>query len=96
MIENISAMDKPVARPKGLSRAMWVALAAGVLALAALFLAIPAIRRWSRADRSIAASQVRIGEVTRGELIRDTSADGRVVAALHPTLFTPSPLGDSQ
>ena len=90
MIENISAMDKPVARPKGLSRAMWVALAAGVLALVALFLAIPAIRRWSRADRSIAASQVRIGEVTRGELIRDTSADGRVVAALHPTLFTPS------
>jgi len=69
---------------------MWVALAAGVLALAALFLAIPAIRRWSRADRSIAAAQVRIGEVTRGELIRDTSADGRVVAALHPTLFTPS------
>jgi HlyD family secretion protein len=60
------------------------------VALAAVLFAMPTIRRWSRAERSIAAAQVRIGEVTRGELVRDTSADGRVVAALHPTLFTPS------
>ncbi len=90
MIENISVMDKPVAKPKGLSRGMWVAVLGGAVALAAVLLAIPTIRRWSRAERSISAAQVRIGEVTRGELIRDTSADGRVVAALHPTLFTPS------
>ena len=90
MIENITVMDKPVAKARGLSRGMWIAVIGGVVALAAVLFAIPTIRRWSRAERSIAAAQVRIGEVTRGELVRDTSADGRVVAALHPTLFTPS------
>ena len=90
MIENISVMDKPVEKAKGLSRGMWIAVIGGVMALAAVLFAIPTIRRWSRAERSISAAQVRIGEVTRGELIRDTSADGKVVAAMHPTLFTPS------
>jgi HlyD family secretion protein len=90
MIENITVMDKPVAKAKGLSRGMWIAVIGGVVALAAVLFALPTIRRWSRAERSIAAAQVRLGEVTRGELVRDTSADGRVVAALHPTLFTPS------
>lgn len=90
MIENVSVMDKPVEKPKGLSRGVRIAAigaAAGLVLLAAAF---PTIRRWARADRSIAASQVRIGEVTRGTLVRDASADGRIVAALHPTLFTPS------
>lgn len=90
MIENISVMDKAVERPKGLSRGAWIAVIAGVVALAAVLFEIPTIRRWSRAERSISAAQVRIGDVARGELIRDTSADGKVVAALHPTLFTPS------
>ena len=76
MIENITVMDKPVAKARGLSRGMWIAVGGGVVALAAVLFAIPTIRRWSRAERSIAAAQVRIGEVTRGELIRDTSADG--------------------
>jgi HlyD family secretion protein len=29
--------------------------------------------------------------VTRGTLVRDTSAQGRIVASLHPTLFSPAP-----
>lgn len=90
MIESVSVMDKAVERPKGLSRGTWIALIAAGAALAVLAAALPTIRRWTRAERSVAAAQVRIGEVTRGTLIRDTSADGRIVAALHPTLFTPS------
>jgi HlyD family secretion protein len=90
MIENVSVMDKPVAKPKGLSRAARIAAVAGAAAILLLAAALPTIRRWVRAERSVAASQVRIGEVTRGTLVRDTSADGRIVAALHPTLFTPS------
>lgn len=90
VIENVSVMDKPVERPRGLSRGFRLAAAGVVLAVAALILALPTIRRWIRAERSIAASRVRIGEVTRGLLVRDASADGRIVAALHPTLFTPA------
>jgi HlyD family secretion protein len=90
MIENVSVMDKPVEKPRGLSRRAWIGVIGGAVALLLFAAAVPTIRRWTRADRSVAASQVRIGEVTRGTLVRDTSADGRIVAALHPTLFTPS------
>src|SRR5262249_61732767 len=81
MIEMVSGMDKPVAKPKGLSRAARIAAVAGAAALLLVAAALPTIRRWVRAERSVAASQVRIGEVTRGTLVRATSADGRIVPA---------------
>ncbi|MEO6326731.1 MAG: efflux RND transporter periplasmic adaptor subunit [Thermoanaerobaculia bacterium] len=84
-------MDKVVEKQKGLSKKTIVLLAiAGVLILAVAAL-IPTIRRWSRADRSVLANQIRIGAVARGELVRDASAQGKIVASLHPTLFSPSP-----
>jgi HlyD family secretion protein len=90
VIENISVMDKAVERPRGLSRGAKLAVVAAVLVAAGVAVAIPTIRKWSKAERSVAASSVRIGQVTRGDIVRDTSADGKIVAALHPTLFTPS------
>src|SRR5262249_24032496 len=90
MIPSISAMDKPVEKPKGLSKkAIALAAGGGVVLLSAAFV-LPAARRWSRADRSVAAHEIRVASVTRGELLRDASAQGRIVAALHPTLFSPS------
>jgi HlyD family secretion protein len=50
----------------------------------------PSIRRWSRADRSVDATTMSIAAVTRGDLRRDVSVQGRVVAALHPTLVAPA------
>lgn len=91
MIENLSAMDKVIEKPKGLSRRTLFLILGGALAAALFALAIPAITRWSRADRSVHASTVRIGEVRRGTLVRDASAQGRIVASLHPTLFAPAP-----
>ncbi|MEO7920566.1 MAG: efflux RND transporter periplasmic adaptor subunit [Thermoanaerobaculia bacterium] len=91
MIPSITSMDKVVEKQKGLSKKTIVLLAiAGVLILAVAAL-IPTIRRWSRADRSVLANQIRIGAVARGELVRDASAQGKIVASLHPTLFSPSP-----
>ena len=89
-IDNLSLMDRTVEKPKGLSRRAIVAIAAGGVVLVALLFAIPSLRRWSRADRSVDASRIRMGEVTRGLLVRDASAEGRIVASLHPTLFAPS------
>lgn len=91
MIENLSAMDKVIEKPKGLSRRTLFLILGGAVAAALFALTIPAIARWSRADRSVQASTVRIGEVRRGTLVRDASAQGRIVASLHPTLFTPAP-----
>ena len=90
MIENSSSMDRTVAPAKGLTRARTIALA-GTLGLAILAaILFPSIRRWSRADRSVDATTMSIAAVTRGDLRRDVSVQGRVVAALHPTLVAPA------
>jgi HlyD family secretion protein len=90
VIDNLSAMDKPIEKPRGLSRR--VLLVAIALAVSGILIALltPTLRRWSRADRSVDASRIRIASVTRGELVRDASAEGRIVASLHPTLFAPT------
>ena len=91
MIPGTGAMDKPIAPPAGgvtpRRWAMIAAAAAVVLGIAAL---VPGARRWAGADRAVDGSRVRIAEVVRGDLDRDVSAQGRIVAALHPTLFSPA------
>ncbi|HYC90236.1 MAG TPA: efflux RND transporter periplasmic adaptor subunit [Thermoanaerobaculia bacterium] len=65
-----------------------------MLAIAGVALAVlaavlfPSIRRWTAAERSVDATALRFAVVTRGELLRDITVQGRVVAALHPTLFS--------
>ena len=90
MIESISPMDKVVERPRRLSKATraWIAAGAGVTLLCVA--ALPALRRWTRAERTVSLASVRIGTVERGDLVRDASAQGKIVAALHPTLFSPA------
>ena len=89
MIQGTHAMDKPVEQPKGLSRPQLILIAAGGVLLLAVAFSIPAILRWSRADLAVDATRLNFGVVKRGDLDRDVSGQGRVVAALHPTLFTP-------
>ena len=91
MIRDASSMDRPVDRGRGPSRKtkLWLAVAvAAILVMAVLF---PSIRRWAQSETSIATSRIRIGTVTRGDLVRDVSVEGRIVAAFHPTLFSPAP-----
>ncbi len=52
-----------------------------------LLLAAWLLSGWSAGSRSFDASRVRIAEVKRGDLTRDISADGRVIAANSPTLY---------
>jgi HlyD family secretion protein len=89
VIENASSMDRPVTASGGLTKARLIAAAIVGVALVAAMLAFPAIRRWSRADRAVDATTLAIGTVTRGDLVRDVSVQGRVVAALHPSLVSP-------
>ena len=90
MIQNASSMDRPVATPGRLTRGRILGLIAIGLFLIAGAISFPAIRRWSRADRAVDATTLSIGTVTRGDLRRDVSVQGRVVAALHPTLIAPA------
>lgn len=57
---------------------------AGAIVLAALAWVVSG---WAAGGRSYDASRLRIAEVKRGDLVRDLSADGRVIAANSPTLY---------
>src|SRR5437867_1196572 len=89
MIENSSPMDRRIAAPR-VPRIAAIVAAVGVAALLVLAFLFPAARRWWRADRAVDATTIRTATVTRGDLLRDISVQARVVAALHPTLFSPA------
>lgn len=65
----------------------WIVAALAVLAV--LMLVLPTVGRWLGAERSVSAERLRIAEVRRGTLIRDVSVQGRIVAAVSPTLYAP-------
>lgn len=90
MIENTSSMDRHIAPATGFTRPRIIAAAIIGVALLIGAIAVPTIRRWSSADRAVDATTLSIGSVTRGDLVRDVSVQGRVVAALHPTLISPA------
>ncbi len=60
-----------------------VAIAAIVLVV----LAAPSVQRWANATVSVPYDRVRVATVQRGDLVRDVSVQGRVVAAVSPTLY---------
>lgn len=83
-------MDRAVAPGSAFTRPRIIAGGVVLVVLIGIAFAFPAIRRWSRADKAVDGSTLSIGIVTRGDLVRDVSVQGRVVAALHPTLISPA------
>ncbi|TZF90349.1 efflux RND transporter periplasmic adaptor subunit [Cognatilysobacter lacus] len=63
-------------------------LAIGGVAAVALVLAFGVAARFA-GSRSVDAQRLRIATVTRGMFVRDASVNGRVVAAVSPTLYAP-------
>ncbi len=51
----------------------------------------PTVKRWANASVSVPFERVRTATVTRGDLVRDVSVQGRVVAAVRPTLYATAP-----
>ena len=47
----------------------------------------PIVQRWALAEDSISAERLRTATVARGDFVRDISVQGRVVAAVSPTLY---------
>src|SRR6266516_3000752 len=89
MIENTSPMDRRITAPR-FPRIPAIAAGVAVAAILVTVLLLPVARRWWRADRAVDATTIRTAIVTRGDLQRDISVQARVVAALHPTLFSPA------
>jgi HlyD family secretion protein len=61
-----------------------------LLMLALVWLAVPVVQRWANATVTVPFERLRVAEVTRGDLVRDVSVQGRVVAAVSPTLYAPA------
>jgi len=81
-------MDRPVVAGRTLRPVVIAGIAALVLLIAGVLL-FPSVRRWMRAEKAVDASSLRFAVVKRGDLLRDVSVQGRVIASLHPTLFSP-------
>lgn len=60
------------------------------LLLVLAWLAVPVVKRWADVSVTVPLERLRIAEVTRGDLVRDVSVQGRVVAAVSPTLYAPA------
>ena len=89
-IRDTSAQDRPVSAASAAgqrSRKRRQTLVAFGIGAGVLLLAGWLVAGWASASRSFDADRVRIAEVTRGDLVRDITADGRLIAANSPTLY---------
>ncbi len=59
--------------------------------IAGIVLVAPSVKRWANATVSVPFERVRTATVMRGDLVRDVSVQGRVVAAVRPTLYATAP-----
>jgi HlyD family secretion protein len=83
-IRDTSAQDQRIdARPAARRRVLIVGIAFAALALCAALV----FASWRGGSRSVDAEKLRIAAVTRGDLVRDLSAEGRIIASNSPTLY---------
>lgn len=88
-IADTSAQDVQL-QPKS-KRNRNIAIAGALLLFIVLvWMAGPAFQRWSSASISVPLERIRIATVIRADLVRDVSVQGRVVAAVSPTLYAPA------
>jgi HlyD family secretion protein len=89
MIRDTSEQDAVIAPPAGQKlkrRAAWIGGVVTVAVASAMLLSA-----WRSSEHSVSAARLRIAEVGRGTLVRDASVNGRVVAAISPTLYSTAP-----
>jgi HlyD family secretion protein len=89
MIRDTSQQDAVIAAPAGhllKRRAIWIGVTVAVVTVSALLLSA-----WRSSEHSISGARLRIAEVGRGTLVRDASVNGRIVAAVSPTLYSTAP-----
>jgi HlyD family secretion protein len=64
---------------------------AGILGLILVaWLVVPSLQRWAGSSISVPKDRLRLATVARTDLVRDVSVQGRVVAAVRPSLFAPA------
>jgi HlyD family secretion protein len=87
-IRDTSAQDVPIGNSGRRGWLKWL-LGGGVVAVLGFFL-VSALSTWLSAEASVSADRIRTAVVRRGDLVRDLNVQGRVVAAVSPTLYAPA------
>ncbi|MGH8156753.1 MAG: efflux RND transporter periplasmic adaptor subunit [Rhodanobacter sp.] len=86
MIRDTSAQDRIVEVKPNRKRRL-ILLGVGVAVLALLAWLAPGIGRLFSASASVSSSRLAFATVERGPFVRDIAAEGKVVAAVSPTLY---------
>lgn len=61
-----------------------------VVLLIVIWSLLPVVQRWASSSVSVPRDRLRLAVVERSDLVRDVSVQGRVVAAVSPSLFAPA------
>ena len=89
MIRDTSSQDAAIAgAPPHQGKRRALIICGAVALVAASFMLVS---NWRSSEQSVNGARLRIAEVTRGTLVRDASVNGRVVAAVSPTLYSTAP-----
>lgn len=88
-IADTSAQDVALqAKPR---TRQWMTISAVILAVIfTAWLLLPTLQRWAGSSISVPRERLRLAVVTRADLVRDVSVQGRVVAAISPSMFAPA------
>lgn len=89
-IADTSAQDVQLARSHNKWKKPVIGSTALLFLLALIWVAVPAVKRWADATVTVPVERLRLATVERGALTRDVSVQGRVVAAIRPTLYAPA------
>jgi len=87
-IRDTSAQDVQIEKLSPWRKLKWLIPLLIVVPLLVLF--SNAISNWLNAEASVSADRIRTAVVSRGDLVRDLNVQGRVVAAVSPTLYSPA------
>lgn len=85
MIQDTSAQDRALP-DRRTRRRVAMAIGATVMTVALVFAAL-SMKSWFSANSSVSESRLTIAAVERGPFVRDIAAEGKVVAAVSPTLY---------
>jgi HlyD family secretion protein len=89
-MRSTSGQDKMIEKTSVPYRRTILGMTLSVVIIITLFYTWPNIARLFSADQTISQAQLRFAKVQVGDLQRDVSVQGKVIAANSPTLFAPS------
>lgn len=89
MIRDTSGQDQVIAQaPVWQRKKLIIGVAVSIALIATSFVLV---RGFSNSSKSINSARIKIAAVARGNLVRDVAVNGRMVAAISPTLYSTAP-----